>query len=623
MASNQQMPQEQQQQNSKGIGTQEQLVTRLLSARAMAAFLLLCVLGLAFMLMTFIVPFLRSDPGSLLTQLTQQVGITFFVTGIISIVAGSLINNTRNQLQNQISDFLQNVVTGRLDEIQQDTADQTKHLEAEVTRKLEGIQDDFKMQTAHLKAEVTGELENIQENIRQQTNSFVATSASLQTMGIVGMSRMYLKRDDAIEDIKQDLANLNLSKIRLVGISLNDFVRDGGVFHGIWKIVTEYIQGGRTPPNADRKLAVQVLIIDPICLGAHLRSKGEHRESKAVVQSRLAKDVDFTKDSLFELEEAVMRNGPEADVSFSFRLYQFPPMFFLLSTDAASYIQPYYFWRSRDPAIPLPLMRYSGNSLLHNGLNDHFEWIWNKASISSTEYFDQYQLGLDKGLRQSGVINVFDDPNDAKKRILSLIAGTKKRLYLQGFSLRSFFDGENILYWTIKDLAEQKDTDIDIKVLLINPSSEQALYRSYREYRLENPRVKMSYERFKEDTYKSAQLYRDTERSVRWLRKIVPSDAKFCFRWYDTAPYCFMLMVDDSVLVEQYHYGKVGPLVGTKILGTDMARYEYAREPRDLYDTDKPLQTYQLWESHFDFVFNECAQEIPPTFGPIGEDEAI
>jgi ABC-type multidrug transport system fused ATPase/permease subunit len=294
MASNQQMPREQRQQNSQGIGMQKQVVTKLLSARAMIVFLLLCVFGLVSMLTTFIVPFLRSDPSSLPTQLIQQVGIALFVTGIISLIAGRLIDNTRNQLQDQISDFLQNVVTDRLDKIQQDTADQTKHLEAEVTRKLEGMQDDFKMQTDHLRAEVTKELEDIQENIRQQTNSFVATSASLQTMGVVGMSRMYLKRDDAIEDIKQDLANLNLSRIRLIGISLNDFVRDGGIYHGIWKLISEYIRGDRVPPNADRKLAVQVLIIDPICLGAHLRSKGEHRESKAVVQSRLAKDVDFT-----------------------------------------------------------------------------------------------------------------------------------------------------------------------------------------------------------------------------------------------------------------------------------------------------------------------------------------
>jgi ABC-type multidrug transport system fused ATPase/permease subunit len=191
MGSNQQMSQEPRQQYSKGIEPQEQFETRLISARAMVAFLLLCALGLAFMLLTFIIPFLKSDPSSLLTQLTQQIGITLFVTGIISIVAGSLINNTRNQLENQISYFLQNVVTGRLDEIQQDTANQTKHLEAEVTRKLEDIQDDFKLQTEHLKVDVTTEMEVIQENIRQQTNSFVATSASLQTMGIIGMSRMY------------------------------------------------------------------------------------------------------------------------------------------------------------------------------------------------------------------------------------------------------------------------------------------------------------------------------------------------------------------------------------------------------------------------------------------------
>lgn len=607
--------------NTQAEGPERQYIRKIVSARALITFLFLCTLGLIFMLITYVIPFLKANPNSLLTLITQQIGITLFVTGIISIVAGSLIDNTRNQLENQVSDFLQNVVTKRLDEIQQNTENQTKHLEDQVTSKLIDIQKDFSSQTERLKAEVTRELENIQENIRQQTNSFVGTSASLQAMGIVGISHMYLKRDNAIEDIKQDLANLNLSKIRLIGISLNDFVRDSGIFHGIWKVITEYTREQRKPPTTDNKLTIQILIIDPNCQGAYLRSQGEHRDSKAIVQSRLAKDVDFTKDSLLELEEFVNRNEKEASVSFSFRVYQLPPMFFLLTTDAASYIQPYYFWRTRDPAIHLPFLRYNGNSDLHKGLNDHFDWIWNKASISSSEYFEHHQFGVDKGLHQSGVINVFDDPNDARERIVSLITKTQNRLYLQGFSLRSFFDGDTDLYWTIKQLSEQNK--VDIKILLINPNSEQAIYRSFREYKLENPNTKMSFEKFKEDTYQHAQLYRDTERTVRWLRKIASSETSFHFKWYNTAPYCFLLMVDDSVIVEQYHYGKVEPLAGTKILGRDMARIEYAREPADLYHTDKPVQTYQLLESHFNFVFDECAQEIPDTFGAISSDEAI
>jgi hypothetical protein len=600
----------------------EELTARIISGKTIIAFLVLCATGLVLMLIVYIIPFFQAHPSSISTQILQQIGIALFVTGIISIVAGGLIDTTRSRLERQVSAFLQSVVTERLDRIQQDVKTQTTHLEAEVTGKLKDIQEDFSQQTEKLRLEVTRKLEEIQRNIAKQTEDFVNASESLQAMSINSMSRMYKEREGAINDIEQDLADLRLSRIRLIGISLNDFVRDSGVFHGIWKKITSYVRGDMLPPGANQ-ITIQILLIDPSSHGAHLRSGGEQRDSKAVVQSRLAKDVDFTTDSLIELEDAAKgyaNSGEKVRFSFEFRLYQLPPMFFLFSTDAASYMQSYFFWRSRDPATPLPLMRYRGNSEIHKGLNDHFDWIWERASISPEIYFKQHQFGVDKGLHQSGVINVFDDPDDAKKRLRSLLENTQtERLYIQGFSLRSFFDGEGDIYWKIKQLAEHSGTEI--KVLIINPDSDQAIYRSFREYLLENPNTKMTFEKFKEGTYKTAQLYRDTERTVRWMRKIASPKGKFHVKWYDTAPYCFLFMGDDSVLVEQYHFGKVGPLDGTKILGKDMARFEYARVATDLYDADKPLQAYKLLESHFDFVFDRCAKDIPPEFGSINSDE--
>ncbi len=574
MVSNQQKQQEEQPNN----GVQNQwLIARLLREKAMVVFLVLCVFGLGLMLTTLIVPLLKDAPTSLFTQITQQIGIALFVTSIISIVVANLIDNTRNQLENQVATFLQEVVTTRLDQIQNDAQNQTK----------------------------------------EQTENLIATSKSLQTMGVAGISRMYEKREDAIDNIRQDLANLNLTRIDLIGISLNDFVRDSGVFHEIWKVIAAYARGERELPKPGGKLDIRVLIIDPNCHGAYLRSGGEQRDSSTVVlHSRLAKDIDFTVDSLLELEGAVKSKGDSARISFAFRLYQLPPMFFLLRTDISSYVQQYYFWRTRDPIRPMPLVRYTdvGELLLHRGMNDHFEWIWQKASISSSEYLEQYQLGVDKGLHQRGVINVFDNAVDAKKRILWFIRNPQNhRLYIQGISLRSYFDGDDVLYWAIKQAVERND--VDIKVLLINPNSEQANYRSFREYLLEKPGDTLTFEEFKRDKYKEAQLYRDTERSVRWMRRIASPTNKFQFKWYDTAPYCFMLMGDDSVLVEQYHYGKIRPSEGTTILGKDMALFEYACTSIDLYAINEPLQTYQLMENHFNFVFEKYAQEIPSSFG--------
>jgi hypothetical protein len=524
-----------------------------------------------------------------------------------------LIENTRKELQEEI------VI--RLNEVQQNVASGLAAIKA-------NAQD----QTDFLKDEITKKLESVREEIKGQTENLVKTSKSLQAMESLGISRLYQKRGEAIDEIKQDLEDLRLSTIQLIGISLNDFVQGNGVFHDIWKIIAEYARGLQQIPQPKGKLNIQVLIIDPDCQGAYLRATGERREAgAATVSSRLALDLHFTKDSLNEIEEAVksIENsmkalGEDASVSFAFRFYQVPPICFLVRTDVSSYVQSYYFWDSRDPATPMPLVRFAKESELHHGMGKHFEWLWNNASISSQRYIEQHRVGADKGLRERGVINMFHTAKDAVDRILWLIGHTEEVLYLQGFSLRAYFDGDGQFYRTIRKVAEKKK--VKIKVLLIDPNSVQAQYRSWREHILlqeEKGEIPLSFEEFKAGPYQKAQLYSDTERSVRWLRSIasLSSTETFHFKWFDTAPYCFMMMSDESVLVEQYHYGKVSELVGTEILGRDMPiheykRYEHIHDCIDIDDPSTPLQTYALMKSHFEFVFEKCAYEIPDDFTP-------
>ena len=136
---------------------------------------------------------------------------------------------------------------------------------------------------------------------------------------------------------------------------------------------------------------------------------------------------------------------------------------------------------------------------------------------------------------------------------------------------------------------------------------------------IENTRKELQ----KAGPYQKAQLYSDTERSVRWLRSIasLSSAETFQYKWFATAPYCFMLMSDESVLVEQYHYGKVSQRAGMEILGRDMPIHEYKRYQNihgiiDTDDPSAPLQTYELMKSHFEFVFEKCAYDIPDDFAP-------
>src|SRR5947209_2653752 len=101
MDSNQPVQPRPRQAKSKELEPRE-LTARIISGRTIIAFLVLCALGLVLLLITYTLPFFQTQPNSVPTQLIQQIGITLFVTGIISIVAGSLIDTTRSRLEEQI-----------------------------------------------------------------------------------------------------------------------------------------------------------------------------------------------------------------------------------------------------------------------------------------------------------------------------------------------------------------------------------------------------------------------------------------------------------------------------------------------------------------------------------------
>jgi hypothetical protein len=72
-----------------------------------------------------------------------------------------------------------------------------------------------------------------------------------------------------------------------------------------------------------------------------------------------------------------------------------------------------------------------------------------------------------------------------------------------------------------------------------------------------------------------------------------------------------VLRIDDRVLVEQYHYGKVPSGTGS-ILGKDMPLFEYSEFPEPLYEDDSdPLrQPFTLIVNHLWYV-SERATTVP------------
>lgn len=556
-----------------------------LSLRMTIGTVVVVSLGLGVIALSYTSPFDPPDT-SWLTFGVREIGAGLLVVAIANVVLQVFIERYRQQLSSRLDSF---------------------------------VKDD-----------VTAELQEIRTDIAGQTHALLTGSTTLAALGTAGVSKVYASRGDATADLKRDIEATGLARIRIMGISLNDFLRSDQhqSLHSVWKVITHYVRGDWTPAQ---DLDVRVLIIDPQCYGAMLRSYGEAREDDQLA-GRLDEDVKATAERLLRLVNEVNENkgqasGPEdgdggdADVggtvSFDFRIYRLPPTMFICSTDRVSYVQPYYFWSRRQFEVTMPLLRLEGTPL-HAAMADHFDLVWERASVSGTDWLQANQIGIDKGAYESGVVNVFTDPATAYRRMRWLIEHATRRVWIQGISLKSFFEPGR-LYAALHGALNR--TDVDVRILLLDPRSEAARHRSFREHEFSDhcARRFASFADYASSPacHTESTLVRDTETSI---KKIVHSIGRGGqrTRLYDTAPSCFVLMVDDDVLVEQYHFGKAIPPEfqieeqGTPpILGKEMGLVEYSKEPTELVEWDSSRHPYDLLESHLSFVYDRCSLPLP------------
>ena len=536
--------------------------------------LVVVLLGLAVIAFSYS-PVFDPPDHSWLTFGVRQIGSGLLVAAIVNIVLQVLIERHRQQLSTGLETFI--------------------------------------------KTDVNRDLQGIRADIEGQAKVLLAGSATLAALGASGISRVYASRGDAVEAIKSDVEAPNFQQLRIMGISLNDFLRadQRDNLHSVWRVVTAYVTGART---AEQDLDIKVLIIDPRCFGALLRSYGETQEPDQL-SGRLDRDVEATAQELGKLVKAA-RNRATGNgagrVTFEFRLYRLAPTMFMCSTDTVSYVQPYYFWPRRQFDVTLPLMRLQGTPL-HKAMTDHFDRIWQNASVDGAAWADAFEMGVDKGALESGTVNVFPSHSRGYERMCWLINNAGQRVWVQGISLKSFFEVGK-LYAALRRALER---GVDVRVLLLDPNSEQARYRSYREHGFSDHCGKRyaSYADYLkvERCHNESTLVHDTNMTIQKIRGSLASKANN-MRLYSSAPSCFVLIADDEVLVEQYHYGKAVPpefrpqeQATPPILGKDMSLIEYSKKLSAVVTPDDSPHPHDLLIDHFTFVYEQCSVPVAAT----------
>lgn len=160
-----------------------------------------------------------------------------------------------------------------------------------------------------------------------------------------------------------------------MGISLNEFCRERqGPFLEAWEELVKGIKAGTK--------RARLLLIDPYCHGAVLRSYSETVNS-AAVSDRLEADVKAATKLLHQIRLDLGCRSSDLEV----RLYGLAPMTFICRLDSSTFTQNYHFWKSRLAGCPIPVLQYRKRTqgpegvCIHSELEQHFEFIWRHASI--------------------------------------------------------------------------------------------------------------------------------------------------------------------------------------------------------------------------------------------------
>jgi hypothetical protein len=463
------------------------------------------------------------------------------------------------------------------------------------------------------------ETQKIMEGLASEMRTMVS---SLQAMDSAGVVRIYGGREQAAKDINREVNNPACHSVNLIGISLNDFIsgREEDLREA-WRTMYKRIVEG--------SLSVRILLVDPDCIGARLRSVGERRKGNYPA-GRLKHDVEA---AIGEISDLLNLCRAKNQNNFDCKLYRVAPILFLFQVDSASYVQQYYFWPSRN-SNQFPMMRIGstlasgGTHVLHEELKDHFDWIWNKASVTLDQLQTEYSCGTDAGISQCGTDNIITDSDLGYNRMRFLLqsAGSattgaagdaqlqpSHKICIQGISLHSFFSPDGT---SLREVVYQliNADDAAIQILFLDPECEQAKLRGYREHTFQHPKdTYADYCASGAALHATSTLLHHTNQATANLKSMIMTIAsskpkgwkvKVEAGMYDSAPYCFLLRVNDRMLVEQYHYGTLlrAPSRANIVLGKEFPLVEYMQKTTDLYDPLNKLP-FSLLESHFQFAF--------------------
>lgn len=521
-------------------------IQKFTSVKLVLIFLAFLIIGILLIYLSF------SKKDELVWYLTLRIGTALITTGFISTIVKKIIEK------------------------------QQSFIDSEMTALQKREEDKYKNEVRELFKTLNSNIDNI--------------SKSYNSLDSLDIEKVYSSRNEAAEDIERSLKEAKF--IKIMGISLNDYVRDeNSKLYETWLKIKEILC------SDGKEINVEVMMIDKNSNGAHIRGISEGFEDN---KTRIISDTTESMEHFYTLQQDCDKNQK---AKFEARVYRVCPISHLVITDNVIYLESYHFRpRHKERANLVLKIRFDEKkNSLYKELEYHFDRIWSSEILSESlinNYIHHYH-GNEKALREASIANSFFDPAVSRNRIISIIEEADKYLLIKGISLHSFFSyGSDIYKALIRKIIQKQGEEFIVRILIINPDSHEAKLRSFRELLITDSSARL--ENFNDELRQKARLYSDTCNTISFIEKnlLFKDDLKHLtenIKLYNSSIDCFMLISEESALIEQYHYGNEIQDEKKKyeglILGGDVPLFEYRNNSVE----NSP---YNLFLDSFEFVFD-------------------
>lgn len=189
-------------------------------------------------------------------------------------------------------------------------------------------------------------------------------------------------------------------------------------------------------------------------------------------------------------------------------------------------------------------------------------------------------------LPEPGIRHIYIGGEDVRRRVLQVIDDSIRELLIQGTSLYSFFSDPAVNAVVISALQRS----VSIRILLLDPDSEQAWFRS----RLKDESNSFGADISDDSVRRNALPQADTRSTLRLLSALGTRYGKnLDVRLYSSTPEAFVLVTERSVIFQPYLLGR-GEATTSALPTFEIANFE---------DSDVGRSPYRLYREHVEHLY--------------------